>query len=176
MYLNAYHFRWFKQGWTRLILSCRIEMLTFSHLWVYALRPHIFPSKIQRKYHHYLLPLHPGHGRPGCSVLISVLRFRIHTSPMLFLMIFSPNTKLWDTLSKGWRHVPLREISHYPDTTWSCASGHYIFLEIPPIVFVYMAFYRQAHENSTQTEPAGHVPGLNEKPYCAFSTLLSLKW
>lgn len=101
MYLNAYHFRWLKQGWTRLILTCRIEMLTFSHLWVYALRPHIFPSKIQRKYHHYLLPLHPGHGRPGCSVLISVLRFRIHTSPMLFLIIFFPKHQAMRYLKQG---------------------------------------------------------------------------
>lgn len=88
--------------------------------------------------------------RPGCTCFC--LSWGLESIPHLcffFPEFFSPNTKLWDTLNKGWRHVPLREISHYSDTTCSCASSHYIFLEIPPIVFVYMAFCRQAHENST---------------------------
>lgn len=54
MYLNAYFFSSIKHGWTRLTLNFTIEMLTFSHLLAYAVRPHKFPDMTQRKYHHLL--------------------------------------------------------------------------------------------------------------------------
>lgn len=174
-YLYVYHFRFIRQRQGQSYFLFSEQRCSAFLICRYMCSDHIY---VQTRYEgNFIIKTFNQVGGHKGSVLWSAFEIRICALPMIFIFNFSQTQSCGIPLVDGEVLDRWREIAHYTNTASPCVSGHYILLEILPIAFVYMAFRRQAHENSTPRLSQQDVGQHWMKNHTvAFSTSSSLKW